>query len=337
MKLSELKKMATENGISLKHLTGKMLKKSELAEKLMTKGVMVKSPKKSRKTSRKPVKKSRKPKKTSRKPVKKSRKPKKTSRKPVKKSRKPKKTSRKPVKKSRKPKKTSRKPVKKSRKPKKTSRKPKKTSRKPKKTSRKPVKKSRKPKKVRKYKARTVGKGKGKGKDIGSAMTTSLKRPTTGLNWTRSIRGGSRWRNVLRDVDQSVKPEYKLATWDLITSEIERLLTIERTTGYKIKPRLYHEKITPVVVGVRFVYSATGGWFGNPISVEICEMDIVLRRDGVLKFKINYWGSETLKYIDSLTSVSVDKRSLVDEKTITAANITKRVKTALLKKNHPKK
>ena len=77
MKLSELKKMATENGISLKHLTGKMLKKSELAEKLMTKGVMVKSPKKSRKTSRKPKKTSRKPKKTSRKPVKKSRKPKK--------------------------------------------------------------------------------------------------------------------------------------------------------------------------------------------------------------------------------------------------------------------
>jgi hypothetical protein len=153
MKLSELKKMATENGISLKHLTGKMLKKSELAEKLMTKGVMVKSPKKSRKTSRKPKKTSRKPKKTSRKPKKTSRKPVKKSRKPKKTSRKPVKKSRKPVKKSRKPKKTSRKPKKTSRKPKKTSRKPKKTSRKPKKTSRKPVKKSRKPKKVRKYKA----------------------------------------------------------------------------------------------------------------------------------------------------------------------------------------
>ena len=64
MKLSELKKMAAANGISLKHLNGKMLKKSELAEKLMNKGVMVKSPKKSRKASRK---KSRKPKKKSRK------------------------------------------------------------------------------------------------------------------------------------------------------------------------------------------------------------------------------------------------------------------------------
>ena len=139
MKLSELKKLASENGISLKHLNGKMLKKSELAEKLMPKGVMVKSPKKSRKPSRK---KSRKPKKASRKPKKASRKPKKTSRK---KSRKPKKASRKPKKtsrkKSRKPKKASRKPKKTSRK---KSRKPKKASRKPKKTSRK---KSRKPKK----------------------------------------------------------------------------------------------------------------------------------------------------------------------------------------------
>ena len=119
MKLSELKKLASENGISLKHLNGKMLKKSEVAEKLMHKGVMVKSPKKSRKPSRKksrkPKKASRKPKKTSRK---KSRKPKKASRKPKKASRKPKKASRKPKKASRKPKKTSRK---KSRKPKKTS------------------------------------------------------------------------------------------------------------------------------------------------------------------------------------------------------------------------
>ena len=80
MKLSELKKLASENGISLKHLNGKMLKKSELAEKLMPKGVMVKSPKKSRKPSRK---KSRKPKKASRKPKKTSRK---KSRKPKKKS-----------------------------------------------------------------------------------------------------------------------------------------------------------------------------------------------------------------------------------------------------------
>jgi hypothetical protein len=101
MKLSELKKLASENGISLKHLNGKMLKKSELAEKLMPKGVMVKSPKKSRKPSRK---KSRKPKKASRKPKKTSRK---KSRKPKKASRKPKKASRKPKKKSRKPKKKS--------------------------------------------------------------------------------------------------------------------------------------------------------------------------------------------------------------------------------------
>ena len=108
MKLSELKKLASENGISLKHLNGKMLKKSELAEKLMHKGVMVKSPKKSRKPSRKKSRKtSRKPKKTRRKPKKASRKPKKTSRKPKKASRKPKKTSRKPKKTSRKPKKTS--------------------------------------------------------------------------------------------------------------------------------------------------------------------------------------------------------------------------------------
>ena len=78
MKLSELKKLASENGISLKHLNGKMLKKSKLAEKLMSKGVMVKSPKKSRKPSReKSRKKSRKPKKASRKPKKTSRKPKK--------------------------------------------------------------------------------------------------------------------------------------------------------------------------------------------------------------------------------------------------------------------
>ena len=87
-----------------------------------------------------------------------------------------------------------------------------------------------------------------------------------------------------------VKREYKLATWELITSEIERLLTIERTTGYKIKPRLNHETITPVaVVGVRFVCNKEGGWWGKwgkPISVEICEMDIVLR-DGVPQFKIN--------------------------------------------------
>ena len=54
MKLSQLKKCAVENGISLKHLNGKMLKKSELAEKLMAKGLMVKSPKKSkRKRSKK--------------------------------------------------------------------------------------------------------------------------------------------------------------------------------------------------------------------------------------------------------------------------------------------
>ena len=248
MKLSELKKMATENGISLKHLTGKMLKKSELAEKLMTKGVMVKSPKKSRKTSRKP---------------------KKTSRKPVKKSRKPKKTSRKPVKKSRKP-------VKKSRKPKKTSR---------------PNKKQ--PKKVRKY---------------------MMKRPRTD-----DPQDGKR-----------VKREYKLATWELITSEIERLLTIERTTGYKIKPRLNHIN-NPVVVGVKFVCNKEGGWWGKwgkPISVEICEMDIVLR-DGVPQFKINKGTLQPLEYINSLTSVSVDERSLDDEKTITAANITNSVKTAL--------
>ena len=48
MKLSQLKKCAAENGISLKHLNGKMLKKAELAEKLMAKGLMVKSPKKSK-------------------------------------------------------------------------------------------------------------------------------------------------------------------------------------------------------------------------------------------------------------------------------------------------
>ena len=93
MKLSELKKMAAANGISLKHLNGKMLKKSELAEKLMNKGIMVKSPKKSRKSRKASRKKSRK--KKSRKPKKKSRKPKKKSRKPKKKSRKPKKKSRK--------------------------------------------------------------------------------------------------------------------------------------------------------------------------------------------------------------------------------------------------
>ena len=86
MKLSELKKMAAANGISLKHLNGKMLKKSELAEKLMNKGIMVKSPKKSRKSRKASRKKSRK--KKSRKPKKKSRKPKKKSRKPKKKSRK---------------------------------------------------------------------------------------------------------------------------------------------------------------------------------------------------------------------------------------------------------
>ena len=66
MKLAQLKKCAAENGINLKHLNGKMLKKSELAEKLMSKGLMVKSPKKSRrkrsnKKSRKLKKKSRKP------------------------------------------------------------------------------------------------------------------------------------------------------------------------------------------------------------------------------------------------------------------------------------
>ena len=67
MKLSQLKKCAVENGINLKHLNGKMLKKSELAEKLMSKGIMVKSPKKSKKRSRKSKKKSRKSKKKSRK------------------------------------------------------------------------------------------------------------------------------------------------------------------------------------------------------------------------------------------------------------------------------
>ena len=95
MKLSQLKKCAVENGINLKHLNGKMLKKSELAEKLMSKGIMVKSPKKSKKRSRKSKKKSRKSKKKSRKSKKKSRKSKKKSRKPKKKSRKPKKKSRK--------------------------------------------------------------------------------------------------------------------------------------------------------------------------------------------------------------------------------------------------
>ena len=81
MKLSQLKKCAVENGINLKHLNGKMLKKSELAEKLMSKGIMVKSPKKSKKRSRKSKKKSRKSKKKSRKSKKKSRKSKKKSRK----------------------------------------------------------------------------------------------------------------------------------------------------------------------------------------------------------------------------------------------------------------
>ena len=146
MKLSELKKLASENGISLKHLNGKTLKKSELAEKLMSKGVMVKSPKKPRKTSRK----------TSRKPSrKKSRKPKKAGTKGAKskthsgkdftghkgniskskgKDIKKYNTNRDYAKKaSRKPKKTSRKPKKRSRKPKKASRKPKKTRRKTKK------------------------------------------------------------------------------------------------------------------------------------------------------------------------------------------------------------
>ena len=145
MKLSELKKLASENGISLKHLNGKMLKKSELAEKLMSKGVVVKSPKKSRKPSRK----------TSRK---KSRKPKKAGTKGAKsKTHSGKdftghkgnisKSKGKDVKKYNPnrdySKKASRKPKKTSRKPKKTSRKPKKTSRKPKKTSRKPKKKPR--------------------------------------------------------------------------------------------------------------------------------------------------------------------------------------------------
>jgi len=51
--LTRLKKLALENGISLKHLNGKMLKKSELAEKLMEKGALIKSPKKSRKASKK--------------------------------------------------------------------------------------------------------------------------------------------------------------------------------------------------------------------------------------------------------------------------------------------
>ena len=60
MKLSQLKKLATENGISLKHLNGKMLRKSELCEKLIKKGIIVKSPKKSRRKSRKPKRKSRK-------------------------------------------------------------------------------------------------------------------------------------------------------------------------------------------------------------------------------------------------------------------------------------
>ena len=59
--------MASENGISLKHLNGKMLKKQELCEKLLAKGVIVKSPKKSRRKSRKSSRKSRKPKKKSRK------------------------------------------------------------------------------------------------------------------------------------------------------------------------------------------------------------------------------------------------------------------------------
>ena len=280
MKLSELKKMATENGISLKHLTGKMLKKSELAEKLMTKGVMVKSPKKSRKTSRKP-------KKTSRKPVKKSRKPKKTSRKPKKTSRKPKKTSRKPVKKSR-----------------------------------KPVKKSRKPKKVRKYKAKTVV---GKGMDIGSAMTKSLKHPTTGLNWTRSIRGGSRWRNVLGDVDKQ---------WGSITLKIRELLTTERNTDYKIgrNHRLDHIK-NPNVVGVKFVYSISeGGWWGKPKLVGICEMNISLGDDGVPKFNIT---EGTLQNLDNINEGTLHSTvgPLVENKQIynvvtTAKLITERVKTA---------
>ena len=95
MKLSELKKMAKENNISLKHLDGKMLKKSELCEKLLEKGIIVKC--------RSPKKKSRSPKKKSKK-KKKSRSPKKKSKK---KSRSPKKKTKK--KKSRSPKKKSRK------------------------------------------------------------------------------------------------------------------------------------------------------------------------------------------------------------------------------------
>jgi len=101
MKLSELKKMAKENNISLKHLDGKMLKKSELCEKLLAKGIIVKC--------RSPKKKSRSPKKKSRSPKKKkSRSPKKKSKK---KSRSPKKKSKKKKskKKSRSPKKKSRK------------------------------------------------------------------------------------------------------------------------------------------------------------------------------------------------------------------------------------
>ena len=36
MKLSQLKKLAVQNGISLKHLDGKMLKKQELCENFTT-------------------------------------------------------------------------------------------------------------------------------------------------------------------------------------------------------------------------------------------------------------------------------------------------------------
>ena len=226
MKLSELKKMATENGISLKHLTGKMLKKSELAEKLMTKGVMLKSPKKSRKTSRKP-----------------------------------KKTSRKPVKKSR-----------------------------------KPVKKSRKPKKVRKYMMK--------------------KRPTKGKR--------------------------KSEKWTLIHAEIEKLLTNEKITGYKISGshRLHYIK-KPRVVSVRFVYDIKGGdfewisWVPQriPISVGILEMKIYLGEDGVPRFTIAKGGiSGNLENTNEGTSSTVE-RSLVEKKTIpdierSALWITKRVKMA---------
>jgi hypothetical protein len=129
----------------------------------------------------------------------------------------------------------------------------------------------------------------------------------------------------LRDVDEQ---------WELITYEIEELLTTEKKTKYKIGRDHRLDNKNPFVVGVKFVYGVSGGGLlidRGPILVGIREMKISLGDDdGVPTFEITEGTYRNLEETNEGTSLSA-VRSLVENKQIynvgtTAKLITKRVK-----------